>query len=312
MKPKILYIGDFSQYYATENYITHGLEQLGYEVLRAQENLIKNSKVVLGAALQHKVEFVIFSKGHFPGSEECIGLLRQNGVISVGWIFDLFFEVPLFFGRRQLTNNSFRADICCMTDGGHQDKWKEFNVNHRLLRQGIHRPDAHYGKHHPGHQPITFFGTYSYPERIKLIDSLRHVYGEKFRHYGRGGNMREIRGEALNDAIASTVIVVGDSMPSKNYWSNRIYEMLGRGAFLLHPYVEGLETEFVDGMHYVSYKFGDFEDLEKKIDYYLSHPDEREKIKTAGHELVKSKYTYTDRCRQLITYVEQFKRERKN
>lgn len=311
MKPTILYIGDFSQFYATENYISYGLERLGYQVLRAPEATIKNAKVVLGAALKYNVEFVLFSKGHFAGSEEAIKLLREHGIVTVGWLFDLFFDVPLFFGRRQLTNNAFRADITCMTDGGHQDKWKEFNVNHKLLRQGIHEPDAFFGTTDEKIPPILFFGTYSYQERMDLIDKLRAEYGDDFRHYGRGGNVREIRGPALNNIISGAKIVVGDSMPADYYWSNRIYEMLGRGAFLLHPYVKGLETEFEDGVHYVSYKYGNFYDLKEKLTYYLNHPEEREKIKKAGHELVKTKYTYQKRCEKLIEYVNEYKRKNK-
>lgn len=308
---KILYIGDFTDFFATEHYISHGLEQLGYEVLRVQDRHARNSKAVLGAALKHEVDFVLFSKGNYLQTEDVMKLLRDNHFMTVGWIFDLYFDLPAAFGQRQLTGNSFRANICCSTDGGHTEKWKQCGVNHRLLRQGIHEPDAYFGQPEKDHPEIVFIGTYSYDWRIKLIDMLRHEYRENFRHYGRGGTAREVRGKKLNNVLASAKIVVGDSVPSKGYWSNRIYEIIGRGGFLLHPNIEGLETEFTEGVHYVGYDYGDYEGLKKKINYYLSHPAEREKIRKAGFDHVKKHYTYTKRCEKLIEYVKKYQDERK-
>lgn len=307
MAKRILYVGDFDESFSTENYVTYGFEQLGYEVLRAPEGQIKSARQVLGAAMKYEVEFVLFSKGHFPGSEEVLTLLSENKIVSVGWLYDLFFDVPTFFGRRKLTNNAFRADICCMTDGGHQLQWQAQGVNHKTLRQGIHEPEAVYGKRTSGKPEIVFFGTYSYQARIAMVDFLRQTYGDNFIHYGRGGNIRPVRGMALNDVIASANIIIGDSMPSPYYWSNRIYEMLGRGGFLIHPYVQGLEEEFTDGTHYVSFPYGNMGALKEKIDYYLQHDVERQRIKAAGHDLVKSRYTYQKRCEQLLTYVAEFK-----
>lgn len=305
----ILYIGDFVQFFATENYITYGFEQLGYAVMRVNEKSVPNAKAVLGAALKYKVEFVMFSKGKFVERDETVALLQKYNILTVGWIFDLFFTMPALFGRSRLTSAAFKADICCLTDGGHKTEWKSHNVNHRLLRQGIHKPDAKLGKKRP-HEPIIFLGTYSYAARMELIDWLKKTYGKDFAHYGKGGDRPEVRGMELNDLLASTKIVVGDSVPSPNYWSNRIYEVTGRGGFLLHPSVEGLETEFKDGQHYIGYQHGNFTELKKKIDYYLTHDQEREKIKMAGHNLTKTTYAYTNRCQQLIKYVEEYKQSK--
>lgn len=303
----ILYIGDFKESYATENYIAYGLEQLGCRVFKANENTIVSAKSVLGACQEYDVDFVLFSKGHFNGADQVIELLRENGIRTVGWIFDLFFDTPTYYGRRTLKNASFRADICCMTDGGHQEEWKKNNVNHRTLRQGIHLPEAYISYTPTESEPIKFVGTKSYEERIDMIDSLIDRYGPKFAQYGLGSKHREVRGTALNNLLAGTSVVVGDSMPSPMYWSNRIYEILGRGGFLLHPYIEGLETEFKDGVHYVSYEYGNYNDLYKKIDYYLAHPEEREQIRTLGHLHVKKYYSYTNRCTQLLAYVDELR-----
>jgi spore maturation protein CgeB len=144
---------------------------------------------------------------------------------------------------------------------------------------------------------IIFVGGDVFRNRILMLENIYSKYGSRFEWFGKN---KQIRGLELNELYASTKIVVGDSQPSPLYWSNRIYETLGRGGFLLHPYVDGLDTEFIDGVHLVCYDRNNIDDLFKKIDYYLEHEDEREKIRKAGHELVKTKYTYKERCKELM------------
>lgn len=305
----ILYIGDFADYFSTENYVTHAFEQNGCAVYKVQEADIQNAKVVLGACIKYHIDLVLFSKGHFNESEETMELLRKHKITTAGWIYDLFFDLPRHFGTRSLTNCSFRADITFMTDGGHAKEFKNAGVNQKWLLQGIHEPDAKYGDPSP-HPAIVFLGTYSYNERIRLIHQLQETYGKDFIHYGRGGMKRETRGMALNNILASCKIVVGDSMPSQHYWSNRIYEVTGRGGFIIHPYVDGLEKHFTEGVHFEGYPHADFEALKTKIDYYLTHDAEREKIRLAGHELTKTKYTYTARVRELLKQVDAYERKK--
>jgi spore maturation protein CgeB len=85
-----------------------------------------------------------------------------------------------------------------------------------------------------------------------------------------------------------------------DYWSDRIYETLGRGGFLIHPYIPGIEKEFVDKKHVVFYEYGNFQQLKELIDYYLINDEEREAIRKAGHELVKNNYTYSNRWQTIL------------
>lgn len=71
----------------------------------------------------------------------------------------------------------------------------------------------------------------------------------------------------------------------------------------LETAIKGMQEDFEDGKHLVFYKFGDFDDLKSKIDYYLEHDDEREKIRLAGHEHVKANHTYRQRWEAIITEV---------
>jgi hypothetical protein len=154
---------------------------------------------------------------------------------------------------------------------------------------------------------IIFVGSKGYhpewPYRPQLIDWLSENYGKRFRHYGNGG-VKAIRGDELNTLYGTTKIVVGDTLcPNFNYpsyWSDRVYETLGRGGFIIHPYIQGMEKEFTDKEHLVFYEYNNFEQLKELIDYYLEHDEEREKIRLAGHNLVKNNYTYTHRWQSIL------------
>ena len=79
--------------------------------------------------------------------------------------------------------------------------------------------------------------------------------------------------------------------------------MLGRGAFLLYPRTEGLDEEFEDGKHYVSFERGNHEQLSELIRWYAEHDHEREQIRLLGFRHVKANLTYTHRCKELLSVV---------
>ncbi len=180
-------------------------------------------------------------------------------------------------------------------------------MNHHTLRQGIYAPEAHLGKPYNTNVEIAFVGCDNpwWPERKMLMKHLKYKYKSIFQWYGRGV---PLRGEDLNDMFASVKIIVGDSVYSPNYWSNRVYETLGRGGFLLHPRVPGLEKEFEYYKHLVPYDINDYDQIDGIIDHYLKADKEREEIQLAGHEHCKKLYTYKHRCKQLIKLIHEEKR----
>src|SRR3990167_3629887 len=206
--------------------------------------------------------------------------------------------------RREIqvhTNPIFRADMVFSTDGGHQKEFEDVGVKHRLLRQGIYQAEAYLGQPtFPTKAEIVFVGSvyeHIWPYRKELIDFLKETYKEKFEHLGERG---DIRHDALNNLCATVKIVVGDSVYTPYYWSNRIYEIIGRGGFFIHPKVVGLDKEFTPYEHFIPYDFGNFGQLKEIIDYYLSHNEEREKIKLAGFEHCKKNHTYLHRVKEML------------
>lgn len=81
----------------------------------------------------------------------------------------------------------------------------------------------------------------------------------------------------------------------------RFFEALGYGCFLLSDMVDGIEgLGFKDGVHYVSYR--DKLDLTEKINYYLQHSEERQKIARQGRTFVK-KHTYQQRVKEVLESI---------
>ena len=114
----------------------------------------------------------------------------------------------------------------------------------------------------------------------------------------------EVRGDALNALYASVGVVVGDSLPSPLYWSNRLYETLGRGGFLIFTEIEGLNEEYEPYKHFIPFKFYGFQSLGEKIEHFLKHPEEREKISNAAMEHTKKHHTLLNRCQQFLDIVQ--------
>lgn len=311
---RILYVGNDAgagnQFQECPNarYISSALRSLGHEVTLLHEFDTEWEEVVrrankhdllLTEELRMKGDYVVGNDGH-----DMIGGAfdrRRIRVPVVAWLNNLYFGImPREIQLR--TNPIFtRSDVVFSTDGGHDEGWKGLGIDHVLLRQGIDESEAAYGEPtYPTKAEIAFVGSIygdMWPYRQELVDKLKGRYGSRFEVFGQRGDVRH---ECLNNLLATVKVVIGDSVYSPHYWSNRIYEMIGRGGFLIHPMIQGIEKEFVPYEHFVPYEYNDFDGLFKKVDWYLSHDDEREKIRKAGFDHCRSVHTYKKRAETLL------------
>lgn len=299
---RILYFGSFDAPYDTEVYVANTLEALGHEVVRRATTQTPSYKLKI-LLLEH-FDFILLSKGWFPDEEECQNLLKKSPIKKVGWFWDLCWGTP----REKLLweHHLFMADKVFTSDGGPRD-WAKYHINHETLRQGIYDPEAVKGKFNPKYDyDVVFVGTmvhesaFGWRHRTDLIQFLKKYYGDRFKMLGVADGIRNLE---LNDVYATAKVVVGDSIYASNYWSNRVYETIGRNGFLIFPMIDGLEKEFTPYEHFIPYNYYDFDGLATKIDYYLDHPKERQKIKDAGFEHCKKHHTYSIRCKELIERI---------
>lgn len=302
--PRILYFGSFGKPYDTEVYIANTLESLGCEVVSKETPNVTQEQ--LGRLLKEKWDCILFSKGWFHFSEgEVFRMLDSYPGMTIGWFWDICWDTKNEILIK--THHLFRAKKVLTTDGGNDEKWKQLKINHSVLRQGIYEPEAVLGT--PREEfacDVAFVGgdqhekIFGWEHRTKLLDFLRNTYGDRFKHFGVD---KQIRNLDLNDLYASAKVVVGDSLLSPQYWSNRVYETTGRGGFLIFPKVPGLEKEFEYYKHLVPYEIGDWAGLKEKIDFYLANEKERKEIQLAGFEHCRDNLSYTERCKQFLTYL---------
>ena len=287
---KVLYLGN-NRPYATERYVRHALNELGHEVFL---KVARGTSFldVESAVAKYQPDFLLFSKPSQPYYPRLLEWCQQRKLLTVCWQWDLF------WGYRSQRPPQFCSDLLFTTDGGHQAIWRKLYPCHRVLRQGIHKPDARLWPTRYKWD-VGFVGTMHkvHKGRLQLVEALTDHYGDRFRL------ITDIRGLHLNKALASIRVIVGDSYPADYYWSNRIYEILGRGGFLLYPKTVGLEEEFIDGQHYVGFERGNFRELFKVVDRFVVDEEEREKIRKAGYGHVLSNYTYKHRVAVLLDEV---------
>jgi len=308
----ILYFGVFEKPFDTEVYVSNTLESMGHTVIRKQVNEVNPTQ--LEALLKEKYDFILLSKSWFQGdTTRCKFALKQCPTLRVGWFWDLCWGT----NREHLVFDHplFDADLVFTTDGGNQESFARIGVNHSVLRQGIYEPEAVLGNVRQEYRyDVIFVGTdvhsnaFNWSYRGTLLTFLKNTYGPRFKHFGKG---KEIRNQELNDLYASAKVVVGDSVVRPKYWSNRIYETLGRGGFLIFPEIEGM-NDFEKYKHYIPYKIGDFEGLKEKIDYFIFHDKERDDIRMAGFEHCRANHTYTIRCKELVERINEYKTAHNN
>lgn len=81
----------------------------------------------------------------------------------------------------------------------------------------------------------------------------------------------------------------------------RAMDVMGAGGFLLTNYQNDFNMHFTDGEDYVSFSSKD--DLYYKIEYYLTHEDERKAIAENGCKKVRTEHTYEQRLAEMISKI---------
>ncbi len=285
---KIAIIGKFQKMW-DEEYIARGFENLGHEVQRIEQTVPVDE-------IKHKLvdpDLVLWTKLRVDKPIELREYCRKFKTAC--WVFDLYWG---YVRENQLQHPSFTADYIFTTDGGHEKEFKEAGMNHFVVRQGIRSEECFLDKGEP--EGVVFVGTHNpyNPYRMKLIEAVKG-YVSNFKWYG-SGDEEEVRGTDLNELYANTKIVIGDSVYSPHYWSNRVVETLGRGGFLIHPDVPGLKEAYP---YLITYDRDNFQQLKDLLRHYLIYTKEREELRVKNFQWVKDNYTIEKQCEKLLSHI---------
>lgn len=313
---KIAFLGNWGPAWSTENHLGSSLELLGHEVTRLQEGTVWASGVpdlAVGHDLFVWVQTygLAESGGTLSERYQMLSTLRQRGIISVGLHLDKWFGLAREDQVR--TDAFFTVDYLGTADGGHDAQWKEAGINHFWFPPGVYEPECYLADPDDDlRADVGFVGSWQghyhseSRHRAELVRFLARTYRGRVGFWPQRGRPA-VRGHRLNQLYAGIKVVVGDSclvgQGANRYWSDRVSETLGRGGFLIHPHVPGLEDQYTDGKHLVTFPPFDWDRLKSLIDQYLADAPAREAIRLAGHEHVRTAHTYTDRMRYVLDTV---------
>lgn len=309
-KLRIGFIGNFKVPYTTENDRQWSLEKLGHEVIPFQENGLMVWEDIWTEVMCERIDILIYSHTHGWGIKNLISIFdkcKEKNIPTVSVHLDrwawLARETDIGKEATWFTEFQFMADFSPEA----QELYKKHNLNAYYLRPGVVERDCYMVQPDPVRFPheIVFVGSRGYhpeyPERTALIEFLEKTYGSRFGHYGGDSKYGTIRGHDLNVLYATSKIAVGDSCfgGRPNYVSDRYYETRGRGGFLLHPKVEGVDYH---GVQFYE-KDDNFKSLKREIDFMLDNPDIIEKSRQTGHEWVKKHETYSNRAQEMLDII---------
>lgn len=296
---KITFLGNFDVDFSSESHHKKTLEKLGHTVIAVQENRCSHYEIVDNAQASDLFVWV-HTHGWNPDiRKNTLTDLRRKGIPTIAYHLDLWFGLQR---QKQMYDSPFFDVEHFFTVDKLMADWlnKHSQTRGHYMPAGVLEEECVLHKIEKT-RDVAFVGQRDYHKewsyRPMLVDWLVKYFGAT---HITGG----LRGDALNQFYASTKVVVGDSCcigyDYPHYWSDRIYETIGRGGFIIHPRIKGLEEHFEDGKHCVFYDYGDSNKLAWLIIEYVNDDAARERIRKAGHEHVKKHHTYTNRWTQIL------------
>jgi GT2 family glycosyltransferase/glycosyltransferase involved in cell wall biosynthesis len=154
--------------------------------------------------------------------------------------------------------------------------------------------------------------------RRRIVDDLADTKRD-LAIYGRDwtpdlADPRFVKGEVVKNAelaryYSAADVVLNDhwdDMRIEGFLSNRLYDALACGAFVVSDLVDGIEAEF-DG---AIATYASQPELEPLIARYLANPDERQRLAAHGRAIVLERHTFDHRVRALCAVADPLARAR--
>jgi hypothetical protein len=278
-----------------------GAQQLGWDVsfLRARDH--ETAQVVDAC---RGADMLLWMRTHdynIRGDDGRVMLRKVEdlGVTTVGLHFDLYWGV----GHRQQRVGKepwWSAQHVFTADGGDRP-WERVGVNHhwcpppfgtRFLGYGIARRELRrravfVGSNIPSIHQVT---------RGKMLRWAMRSYGPGFRHIGRHRGGR-VYGRELNDVYASCDVVLGDSVFSPYYWSDRLPRTLGRGALFAYPDTPGLDEWGFTSDVMIRFDPGQFHQIAHELSAMT--PDRRRDMTDAAITLIRDRHLWRHRLEHI-------------
>ncbi len=274
----------------------------GHDVEILDERAIESPEALIELINNGDYDCLVFFKGRInpktqtelisPTGDGIARVLREIKIPGYTWYCDKVLDFE-YNRSRELWMQKV-APLCrvaFISDGAlaKHTNWGRWHI----LNQGIFREDVRFiDVPEDERRDIAFVGSI-YGERAKELDPVAAGFQLDV--------VFNAHGPKLSRILRSYKIIIGPRYPSVPfYWSARLYDTLGHGAFFLAPEIEGMREEgFIPGVHYAALS----DDPVADVRYWLDHPAERELIAKVGQELVLSRFTFSHRIQELVQAI---------
>jgi hypothetical protein len=312
---RIAYVGGFGVSWHTEVHVADALEALGQTVDRIDHSTTSWSDLVRRAE-QRDYDLLLLSARpvRTVGGRNAADALDK---IRASYVPIVSYHLDIYTGLGRVLDVGldpwWKADFVFTADGGTDSRfWERKGIRHHWLCGAIPDDEVYRADRDPRFECRVAFvgGARSYLRewqyRADVLGFLKLRYGDDFRIFPEDG--KRIHGDDLNRLYATADVVVGDSFCPDfihgYYWSDRIYQTLGRGGILVHPEIVGLSDQYDPGLDFETYRFGDYIELGQKIDSLLDDPDRREGMRRRAILQTSERHTYSHRMQSLLDVVE--------
>ena len=301
---RVLYVGDHRCPYDLASRMTRGLRLAGAEVDAVQEDA-QPAEAVLERALDTRPDLLLWTRS-WGLAGDADRLLREASCPTAAYDVDLYAGLA-----REASVGAepwWRCGTVWTADGGSEALWRARGVAHRWLPAAADPAEVGVAEGGPNGPEVVLLGRVRdyHPEwlhRREMAARLAARYGSRFRVYPGDGE-DPVRGSALSRLCSSARVVVCDTISPpghRGYWSDRVYDLGGRGALMVHMAVPGLEAHLRDGEHLRTFEAWDWAGMLALVDRYLDGAgDERERIRRACAAEVEARHTYRHRAEALL------------
>ena len=146
-------------------------------------------------------------------------------------------------------------------------------------------------------------------ERLDLLDTIAQQYTVDLFTHASDIELSNVHVHGSVDYYKEMPLVFRQSKINLNLTSRsirsgvplRVFDIMGSGGFVLSNFQADFLDLFVPGEDFVYYE--NKKDLLQKIDYYLTHEEERKAIAKNGYDKVAAKHTYRHRVREMFQTI---------
>ena len=288
-----------------------------HEAVLSRKFLEYLSELIIASAAEARPD-IILALAQAPLDKETVSRLKTLGAPIAFWFVEDF-RTLTYWNQMAPCYDSFFT----IQRGEFHDKLKEAGVaNPYYLPQACH-PDIHCPLNldqaeldHFG-SDLSFMGA-AYYNRTRMFEQLLNY---SFKIWGTGWDPSSVYGEFLQNGGArvetvEAVRVFNASRINLNLHSSTFHEGVNPNGDFVNPRTFEIASckrfQLVDERSELASKFdlekevvtfADVRDLKDKIDYFLKHPEECQRVAEASYKRVRQDHTFVQRMQEMLIQI---------